>query len=313
MSATHVKCNLSASLITNNLCSSAKNLVYMHLNKVQVVDIASMSADRAKIAQLSLATPATSKGKDQPSEIRVLKYDFGEVIVVATLGGIINIFDAGTLKLMGTYLHEREERKEVHLQGIAGGGSSGELFVGSGSGKILVFKVDPKKKILALETELSVSSGAITSVDIESNTLICGDEDGAVHLWDVDGKTRKHTIKPKGYPCMSVRAGHGIAVIAFSTGHIWMVDVNAGALRVEVAAHSRSIQALHVHPTKPKVAVASEDTYVSIWSLPTAAGEQIENIASYSPNSSLLTGVVFLEDRLCSTAYDSRYVSTKKV
>ena len=52
---------------------------------------------------------------------------------------------------------------------------------------------------------------------------------------------------------MSVRAGHGIAVIAFSTGHIWMVDVNAGALRVEVAAHSRSIQALHVHPTKPKV------------------------------------------------------------
>ena len=42
---------------------SKKTVVYMHLNKVQVVDLESMSAERAKIAQLQLAVPSEGKGE----------------------------------------------------------------------------------------------------------------------------------------------------------------------------------------------------------------------------------------------------------
>ena len=67
------------------------------------------------------------------------------------------------------------------------------------------------------------------------------------------------------------------------------------------------------------MACASEDTFVSAWSLPTKSNDgKIEKVMLVSPNSSLLTGVAFLEDkepqlRIASVAYDSRYISMMQV
>jgi hypothetical protein len=58
---------------------------------------------------------------------------------------------------------------------------------------------------------------------------------------------------------------------------------------------------------------------VSAWSLPTKSnGGKVGKVMLVSPNSSLLAGVAFLEDkeptlRIASVAYDSRYISMMHV
>jgi CTP:phosphocholine cytidylyltransferase-like protein len=58
---------------------------------------------------------------------------------------------------------------------------------------------------------------------------------------------------------------------------------------------------------------------VSAWSLPTKGNDgKVKKVMLVSPNSSLLTGVAFLEAnesalRIASVAYDSRYISMMQV
>jgi len=131
-------------------------------------------------------------------------------------------------------------------------------------------------------------------------------------------------------------------------------------LQVEIAAHARSISAIDIHPTLPmvcllppirlvirlrQVAACSEDTFLSVWSLPTSSNSQVcslpslgfsqplsvqvKNLSLVSTNTSLLTGVRFCgkdrsliavrsdlvsrsaaNRRIClHSAYDSRFIA----
>jgi len=124
-----------------------------------------------------------------------------------------------------------------------------------------------------------------------------GDEVGNLTVFEVEPGfediTRSWEMKGTGSPVTSIAIKHGVIVTADVTGKIRVISVEKKALSVEIAAHSRVINAIAVHPTKPIVTAVSEDTYISAWTLPTANQPVVRNILMFAPAPALLTGVTF--------------------
>jgi len=98
-------------------------------------------------------------------------------------------------------------------------------------------------------------------------------------------------------------------VFAFACGHIRIFHAIKNYLMVEIAAHSRWINAIQIHPDKPILACCAEDTHVTVWTLPTDKHPQVSSLLVQSPAPALLTGLRFASgDTIAVTAYDSRFV-----
>jgi len=224
--------------------------------------------------------------------------------------------------------------KEAHLRGIAY--DSNHLFIGSGSGEILMFSISAKKFSLTKKIQAHkemISSIESTFVPNNNNnnnnnnngdekdkdnkekeiTIITADEAGSVIFWSVDqkedGLTKVKEYAGDGYPCQSMSKGHGHVAASFSNGILRLYDLNSKKLKVEIAAHTRSINAIDIHPTKPMVVAISEDSFISLWTLPTSSNKKVTNLLCVSPTHALLSGVQFCgkdKSLISVTSYDSR-------
>ena len=113
--------------------------------------------------------------------------------------------------------------------------------------------------------------------------------------------------------------------------------INIKELMVEVAAHTRCINAIDIHAHQPLVVTVGEDTFVNVWSLPdfeskgssevrvAAFGEghkcpsgaqtrslQVSLLFSSCVKDQMLTGVQFLRDgtsNVACAAYDTETIS----
>lgn len=239
--------------------------------------------------------------------------------------------------------------KEQSLRGIATDGKE-SLFVGNGAGDILVFTLSKAKfnllKVLnangadvAPEHAYGISA---LCYSIPHATLVSGDEFGSVAFWTggAEGLSQAKMTKLEGgggssaaqqsqhvgvkgnhlgapVNCLVTGVGSSasaptahVVAAAFTTGHIRLYDVSKRQITHEIAAHTRAINALDMHPTKPILLAASEDTFVSCWTVPTAANPQIKSLMAESPALGLLTGCKFgggaNAELIVTTIYDSR-------
>jgi WD40 repeat protein len=304
----YVKCKASASQFPNNFTSNANYVAYAHRNEVHLVknDNSTLEQERAS----SIIAAYAEKGTI--SQARFCKFSFGDALVIVSQTGSVCVFDESGQKLLASHKLANKTPKENHLRGIASDGK-GALYIGCGTSEVLVFDVTAKKMALSKKFEGHVEP--VADIAFSGGNVVSGDEHGNVIIWDGNG-SKLAEFAGKGHPVTSVVAGHGYAVAGYSTGHIRMFDLAKKTLHVEVAAHTRMVSALCIHPTKPIVGTSSEDTFVSIWSLPSGATAGVANVLQISPAPFLITGVQFIGNNsslLASTAYDSRYVSMVSV
>jgi len=301
----HVKCKSSVALTPNNFATNAAGVLcaYLHRNEAHVIQQSGM-VDNERVA----STVAPYPERDPLVELAFAKFAFADCLLVVNLAGGILIFDEQGEKLLLKHKLSVDKPKQGRLCGIAS--DSKHVAVGSGCGTVYVFSVDSKS--MKLIKELELGENPVTAVTISANHLVAGDDHGAVVIWELgNGKfAKKMDLPGAGFPCTSLRGGHGYVCGGFSTGHLRLYNLQKGMMEVEITAHTRTITAVAVHPTRALVACASDDTFVSVWGLPKPSDPKVKKVMLVSPNSSLLTGVGFLGNGLvAAVAYDSRYIS----
>ena len=243
------------------------------------------------------------------------------------------IYDDSGQKLLHSYKRGSSggaapSLKEQHLRGIACDGKE-SLFIGTGAGELLVFALSKAKfslvKSLAPSAEGHGEGGGISAIAFSatpSPQVISGDDSGQVVFWSFSGgvdamasvscssgKITKLEGKGVPSPVNVLATGHGLAAGGFASGHVRLYDLAKRQLVVEIGAHSRAINGLDIHATRPLLVAAAEDTFVTCWSLPTAALPSVRNLMAESPALGLLTGCSFggaNQELIVSTIYDSR-------
>lgn len=106
-----------------------------------------------------------------------------------------------------------------------------------------------------------------------------------------------------------------IVAAGFSTGHLRIFRTRTSELVVEVAAHSRCVNAVDIHAYQPLVVSVGEDTFVNIWSLPdfeSKGSGEISLLFSSCVKDQLLTGAKFMNDEtgnFAIAAYDVDQIS----
>jgi len=300
----NMKCKISPSLLSNNLTSSGNYLCYVSRNESHSrneVHVVKESADDILHEKPGTPLIAILPDKDTIAQARYFRLQgLGDVLVVITHTGAVAIHDETGQKQLHSYKLQKAttHAKELHLQGIASDGT--RVFIGAGNGEILVFSTK-QKLILAKKypghrdaiTDLSYSeTGTSTN---PTGVLVTGDASGAVAIWDdvKESLTKAVDLPTAGAPVTSIRTGYGYAVVAFASGQIRLIDLKTKKLAIEITAHTRSISAVDIHPTKPIFATTSEDTYTTIWTLPTATNKKIKNVLCASLGHSLFTGLQF--------------------
>jgi len=320
-----VKCKASASLLPGNLIAGSKYYGYIHRNELHLVECrhVGLGVERAE----SRRAEGLSE-KESINQADFIKLgSIGDVIVVVTQGGGVFALDENGTKLLHSYKHNKSTSKELHLRGIASDGKDG-LYVGTGTGDILVFQVTKSK--MALTKTIShaqvASEGGNTSAGVSAlvyaqphSSLVSGDDYGNIVFWagagDALNPSKTVRIAGVGAPVNLLSFAHGWCVSATACGHIRMYDVAARSLAVEIAAHTRAINALDIHPTRPMLLAGSEDTFVSCWSLPSPPGDgsvQVRHLMSEVPSLGLLTGCRFggaHHELILTTVYDSRSIA----
>ena len=156
---------------------------------------------------------------------------------------------------------------------------------------------------------------ALASSPAQGGTLISGDDSGQLLFWAAptgDAVSGSKVVKLPGSnaPVNCLSLGQGVLAAAFTSGHVRLYDVNKRQLTVEIAAHTRAINALEIHATRPLLLAASEDTFVSVWTIPTAAAPNVQSLMAESPALGLLTGCRFgggpNQEPFVTSVYDSR-------
>lgn len=324
----HVKCKVSASLLPNNLSSNGGWLAYVHRSEVQLVEnrVSVLNADKAESIKVAY------NEKDAITQTMLCKlHQLGDCVVIITTTGIIHIYDESGTRLLHVHKLSKSQvalsARESVLRGIAHDGKQ-TLFIGTGSGDILVFSVSTAKLSLVRKLEGGHRDSVSTLVYSSSpSCLLSGDESGVVCAWvGAADSLSSSSLKPLfpslsssssssspppvvPSPVTSADVGHGVAAVAFATGHIRLFNLSSLVMTVEVVAHTRCINAIQIHPDKPVVGAVSEDTFISVWSLPTDKSPRVTNLLMQSPAPALLTGLRFVAgDLIAVTAYDSRFI-----
>jgi WD40 repeat protein len=246
------------------------------------------------------------------------------VLVAVNQSGGVFVFEENGQKLLHSYKHvsSRGSAKDLHLRGIASDGKE-TLFVGSGGGDILVLTLTKAK--LALNKLIPASAeghldgpqgGGVSALTYASATsaLVSGDDWGNICFWpaataDSIGAKPAARVEGKGSPVNVLASGQGIIGAGFASGHVRMLDPSKRALLVEIAAHTRSINALDIHASKPLLLAAAEDTFVTVWSIPSSSNPSVKSLSAESPALGLLTGARFggqNQELIVTTIYDSR-------
>jgi WD40 repeat protein len=249
------------------------------------------------------------------------------------------IFDESGLKLLHTYKHAHAggtplTLKELHLRGIASDGKE-LLYIGSGSGDLLIFIISKAKlALLRMVQDVHIEShqqgGGISALAFsqQHNILISGDDWGNVIFWTGLGDMNisaaaqaaqgKQTVKlvgigaPVNIFAVGIGAHFNTLAAGFASGHIRLYDIGKKSIVAEIGAHTRSINALEMHASRPLLIAAGEDTFVSGWTIPTPADATIKSVLCESPVLGLLTGARFAgsnQELIATTVYDSRSIA----
>lgn len=200
------------------------------------------------------------------------------------------------------------------LQGIAMVPKGRMFVVGCTDGDVFAFeaKCGRQGESVELTATLRGHDRPITCAGASVEYCVTGDAGGTIIAWNVNKLLEKTCcFGGTGNPVTAVCVRGEQIVAAYSTGHLRIFEIRNETLVVEIAAHSRAINAIDLHPMGTMLATVGEDFFMNVWELPQGGPDdpagQVGLLASSRVPNRLLTGVRFLVDgsqRIAATSYD---------
>uniref|UniRef100_A0A7S2FDR9 WD repeat-containing protein 54 beta-propeller domain-containing protein n=1 Tax=Florenciella parvula TaxID=236787 RepID=A0A7S2FDR9_9STRA len=198
------------------------------------------------------------------------------------------------------------------MRGAAVVDATQDVCVGCSNGDIAVFQMAANSNA-RLQRTVKCHEAPISTMTGGGDLVASGDDEGQVCLWNA--QFDQQAIFPgEGLPCtcLGMHNDADALVAGFAHGVLRIVQLSTREVTVEVAAHSRCIMALDVHPTQPIFTTVSEDTYMKVWALPDSEDKSASEVAliyEERVEDRFLTGVQFTRDgseRILAAAYDSK-------
>ena len=193
------------------------------------------------------------------------------------------------------------------------------IFVGDSMGGItcIVEKQSAFSASSHLHTPSSSSTAesiGITCIHASEGILVSGNEQGEVLCYrNCPPYELLCRFQSGGFITTSICCTRGIVLAAYSCGHLRIFRISlepSGVceLAVELAAHSRCINAVVLHPANNIFATCSDDSMMHVWELPSIVPKtksDMRLIFTENISNRLLTGISFFHDgKLGVLAYD---------
>eukprot|EP00752_Nemacystus_decipiens_P011247 g9995.t2 len=298
----------SPSLSLNNLTSNVSTFAYVHKGDVIICGLNGMPRQTL-----------VNDGGVRAMEVLLCSGEDFDFLVVALNTGVqiwssdgkrlIYFFDAKIAPGSSSLIDSGH-----FTQGIGMVPRGRNFIVGCSDGDVFAFlaKTGPHGEACELSATLRGHEQPITCAGADSDVCVSGDAGGTIIAWSIAKHLeRECTFDGDGYPATALCARDGTVVASYSTGHVRVFDRNNKALAIEIAAHSRSINAMDLHPSSMLLATVGEDFFMNVWELPECRqggpSGQVGLLATSRVDNRLLTGVRFLVDgshRIIALAYD---------
>lgn len=246
--------------------------------------------------------------------ISVPKTSFHEYLVVTSNLGV-QLWSADGERLewflkMTEELEETNEAPQFHFMrgacSLTTSTGTNCIAVGSSIGTLLIVTTSGDV-IHRLSTS---SSSPITAVAATPRYLFCANDEGDILGFRCDGTFENFMrIQGKGDCCSALVCKDGVVVAAFSTGHVRIYRAELGELSIEIAAHSRAMTGMALHPHCAYLATCGEDQNAHVWTFPdflSPSGSDMDLAYSSKLENCLCTGVAWTADQqLLVASYDS--------
>ncbi|CAN0082592.1 unnamed protein product [Ectocarpus sp. 12 AP-2014] len=299
---------LSPSLGFNNLTSGVSTFAYIHKGDVLIYGLDGV-----------LRQTLVNDGGVRAMEVLLCSGEDFDFLVVALNTGVqiwssdgrrlIYVFDAKTAPGSSAV-----DDGGNFTQGIAMVPRGRNFIVGCSDGDVFAFqaKTGPQGEACELTATLRGHCQPITCATADSECCVSGDAGGTVIVWSIAKHLeRECSFDGDGTPATALCARDGSVVASYSTGHLRVFDTRRKTLAIEIAAHSRTINAMDLHPSSLLLATVGDDLFLNVWELPKCGQEgpsgQVGLVATSRVDNCLLTGVQFLVDgshRIIGLAYD---------
>jgi len=203
---------------------------------------------------------------------------------------------------------------------LAADGSANICF-GASSGDVHVLQVDElgrfqgpstfhhhKAPITAMGSAYQSRHGR-TAEDV-SPLLLTADESGVVIVWKADSAESYKVVRTLGsatVPATSIAIRKDCAIVARLDGSVQVYGLKDGKLRAEIAAHSRWLTCMDIHPLKDIIVTGGEDGMIAVWMLP-VGGQKAAVLLSTVWMHATVTGVAFCGptfDDVAAVAFDT--------
>jgi len=248
---------------------------------------------------------------DEDPVVQVRYCDLGpKVLLVTVTTKAVMAWDVGLSRMIFNHKLSSLDKNAGQADFLRGIGciAPNKVLVGSTSGTIYMFETTDGT--LELEGKLKGHKGAITALGPpQTDLLLSGDDQGAVISWTGgDMPTQECGFEARGSPVMSLAGRRDMVVAAYGTGHIRIFSRKKNMLAVEVAAHSRPVMALAMHPSQDQFVSVGEDTIVNVWPLPdfeSKSSSTVDVLFSTSAKDRILVGVGFYGGDIVASAFDS--------
>lgn len=325
----------SPSLLYNNLTVASGNVLYAHIRQACTFALSSATASSAPVPVRKVESQHT----DVIHTIRACSHNSATFVVITTEAGV-QVWDRNAMALLHVWVLPAQpdastSNHSAFARGVAiNVTNSGDASIcfGTSSGSLYAMVLTEEGKFKA-PVEFKHHSSPITAVgsayqsrqgrwteDLGCN-VVTADESGAIAVWEglssgSGGYTVMHTIAAAagGAPAVSLAVRSDFVIAARLDGTVQLYGLRDGKLRADIAAHSRFLSAMDIHPTKDLIVTVAEDCTLNVWALP-IGGAKGDCVLSVCWLHAALTGVAFCgptSDDLAVVAYDTDEVHIYK-
>ncbi|XP_011801450.1 PREDICTED: WD repeat-containing protein 54 isoform X2 [Colobus angolensis palliatus] len=271
----------SAAPLCNNLSVlqlSARKLTYFGVVHGPGAQLLSVAPEGVSLAQRQLrAKEGAGVSPPLMTQVRWCVLPFRVLLVLTSHRGIQMYESNGNTMVYWHALDSGDASpvQAVFARGIAASGHF--IFVGTWSGRVLVFDIPVKGPNIILSEELAGHQTPITDIATEP---------AQGQLWQ------------------------GIIAAGYGNGQVHLYEAATGNLHVQINAHARAICALDLAPEVGKLLSAGEDTFVHIWKLsrsPESGYIEVEHCHGECVSDTQLCGARFCDSSGSSfavTGYD---------
>lgn len=246
--------------------------------------------------------------------VKYLTFSDVSLLIVGMFDGFQAWTPEGTRLLFFHPVRPANEDDICFVRGIDNiKGGRAEFLVGDSTGAVHTFLLGNAGRgfNVNLVKNRREHGEAISDINCSSKYAVTGDDGGTLCVYSVNQDatpgghnlmTKTHELASSPFPVTSLKVFESYCVASFTSGHLRYIDLEHGEVKVEVAAHSRSITGISGSklPDGTMVcATASEDSVVSVWSVPEAIGErggEVELLFSDKILDKQLTGICFVSD-----------------